>query len=32
MVAAQAYFELQNGNVAGMDLNAVASLPIDKIW
>lgn len=31
MVAAQAYFELQNGNVAGMDLNAVASLPIDKI-
>ena len=31
MVAAQAYFELQNGNVAGMDLNAVASLPIDQI-
>ena len=31
MVAAQGYFELQNGNVAGMDLNAIASLPIDKI-
>lgn len=29
MVAAQGYFELQNGNIAGMDLNAVASLPID---
>ena len=29
MVAAQGYFELQSGNVAGMDLNAVASLPID---
>ena len=29
MVAAQGYFELVNGNTAGMDLNAVASLPID---
>ena len=29
MVAAQGYFELQSGNVAGMDLNAVASMPID---
>ncbi len=29
MVAAQGYYELQAGNVAGMDLNAVASLTID---
>ncbi len=29
MVAAQGYFELISGNTAGMDLNAVASLPID---
>lgn len=29
MVAAQGYFELVSGNTAGMDLNAVASLPID---
>lgn len=29
MVAAQGYFELQSGNVAGLDLNAVASQPID---
>ncbi len=29
MVAAQGYFELVHGNTAGMDLNAVASLPID---
>lgn len=29
MVASQGYFELQSGNVAGMDLNAVASMPID---
>lgn len=29
MVASQGYFELQSGNTAGMDLNAVASLPID---
>ena len=29
MVAAQGYFELQSGNTAGMDLNAVASQPID---
>ncbi len=29
MVAAQGYFELLSGNTAGMDLNAVASLPID---
>ena len=28
MVAAQGYYELQAGNVAGTDLNAVASLPI----
>lgn len=28
MVAAQGYFELQSGNVAGMDLNAVASQSI----
>ena len=31
MVAAQGYFELQNGHTAGMDLNAVASLPIDCV-
>ena len=30
MVAAQGYFELQSGNTAGMDLNAVASQPIDS--
>ncbi len=29
MVAAQGYYELQNGNVADMSLNAVASMPID---
>lgn len=29
MVAAQGYFELKSGNTAGMDLNAVASQPID---
>ncbi len=31
MVAAQGYFELVSGNKAGMDLNAVASLPIDRL-
>lgn len=30
MVAAQGYYELLAGNTAGADLNAVASLPIDK--
>ena len=30
MVAAQGYYELLAGNTAGMDLNAVASLPIDR--
>lgn len=29
MVAAQGYYEYQSGNIAGTDLNAVASLPID---
>lgn len=31
MVAAQGYFELLSGNTAGMDLNAVASMPIDRV-
>ncbi len=30
MVASQGYFEFLNGNVADLDLNAVASLPIDE--
>lgn len=29
MVGAQGYYEFQSGNVAGLDLNAVATLPID---
>lgn len=29
MIAAQGYYELLAGNTAGMDLNAVASMPID---
>jgi hypothetical protein len=31
MVAAQGYFEYKNGTIAGMDLNAYANMPIDKI-
>lgn len=31
MVGAQAYYEYKNGNSAAMDLNAVATLEIDKI-
>lgn len=31
MVGSQAYYEYQKGNVAGLDLNAVASLPIDEV-
>ena len=31
MVAAQGYYEYKNGTVAGMDLNAYANMPIDKI-
>ncbi|MEI3541922.1 MAG: tRNA (adenosine(37)-N6)-threonylcarbamoyltransferase complex transferase subunit TsaD [Acutalibacteraceae bacterium] len=31
MVGAQAYYEYQNGNVAAMDLNAIATLSIDKL-
>lgn len=30
MVAAQGYYELRAGHTAGMELNAVASLPIDR--
>ena len=30
MVAAQGYYELMAGHTAGADLNAIASLPIDK--
>lgn len=30
MVAAQGYFEFLNGNTAGLDLNAFATLPIDS--
>lgn len=30
MVGSQAYYEYQKGNIAGLDLNAVASLPIDE--
>ena len=29
MVAAQGFYELQAGNVAGLDLNGLATLPID---
>ena len=29
MVGAQAYFEYKSGNIANLDLNAIASLPID---
>ncbi|MGN0453004.1 MAG: tRNA (adenosine(37)-N6)-threonylcarbamoyltransferase complex transferase subunit TsaD [Ruminococcus sp.] len=29
MVGAQAYYEYQSSNIAGLDLNAVATLPID---
>ena len=29
MVASQAYYEYQSGNIASLDLNAAASLPID---
>ena len=31
MVGAQAYYEYQSGNTAKLDLNAIASLPIDYI-
>lgn len=31
MVGSQAYYEYQKGNVAGLDLNAIASLPIDEV-
>lgn len=31
MVGSQAYYEYQNGNVAKMDLNAVATLDIEKL-
>ncbi len=31
MVGAQAFYEYQNGNIAGADLNAFATLPIDYI-
>ncbi|WMJ22367.1 tRNA (adenosine(37)-N6)-threonylcarbamoyltransferase complex transferase subunit TsaD [Paludicola sp. MB14-C6] len=31
MVGSQAYYEFLKGNVAGLDLNAVASLPIDEV-
>lgn len=31
MVAAQGYYELLAGHIAGPDLNAIASLPIDKL-
>lgn len=31
MVGAQAYYEFKNGNVAGLDLNAFATMPIDNI-
>jgi len=30
MVGSQAYYEYKSGNIAGLDLNAVASLPIDE--
>lgn len=30
MVASQGYYEFLNGNTAGLDLNAIASLPIDE--
>jgi len=30
MIASQGYFEFKAGNLAGMDLNAVASMPIDR--
>lgn len=30
MVGSQAYYEYLKGNIAGLDLNAVASLPIDE--
>ncbi len=30
MIASQAYFEFKDSKVAGMDLNALASLPIDE--
>lgn len=29
MVGAQAYYEYQNGNIAGLELNAFATMPID---
>ena len=29
MIAAQGYYELKNGNVAGWDLNGLPTLPID---
>ena len=31
MVGAQAYYEFKNGNIAGLDLNAFATMPIDNI-
>lgn len=30
MVGAQAYYEFQNGNIAGLELNAFATMPIDE--
>lgn len=30
MVGAQAYYEFKNGNIAGSDLNAFATMPIDE--
>ena len=31
MVGAQAYYEYKNGNIAGLELNAFATMPIDNI-
>ena len=30
MVGAQAYYEFKNGNIAGLELNAFATMPIDE--
>ena len=32
MIGAQAYFEFLDGNCAGADLNAYATMPIDKLF
>jgi hypothetical protein len=31
MVASQAYFEFKAGKIAGMDLNAYATMPADDV-